>query len=154
MSNQLTTEEASTLKKNAEAYFKEQGIDPSKKPEKQSSKIDEKTNLIAESLTTYACLISIVSVFFYTYCEVIVPKLGYKFKGSAGGVGAGGFSGPGIIYFSDKSKLLSTHTFGVAYAADDGGLLQVTWGSHGNATATGVGAGGGAFGGSGKWEKI
>ncbi len=152
MSDQLTTEEVSTLKKNAEAYFKEQGIDPSKKPEKQSANIDRK-DLSSKSIITHPCFIRATSYLVYTYIEVLVPAIGYTFKGSSGGLGIGDIGAAGVIYYTDEAKLLSTEAFGVVYGAEYGGVLQVTWGSHGNATAAGIGEGGGAFGGSGKWEK-
>ena len=43
---------------------------------------------------------------------------------------------------------------GSIFIAEDGGALQVTWGTSGNATAVGVGEGLGAFGGSGSWKKV
>ena len=59
-----------------------------------------------------------------------------------------------LLTLSNNLLLLKATTFGVAFVAEDGGALQVTWGTSGNATAVGVGEGLGAFGGSGSWKKV
>jgi hypothetical protein len=64
----------------------------------------------------------------------------------------GDITGAGVIYFGDLNTLLKATTFGVAFGAEDGGVVQVTWGTSGNATAGGIGEGLGAFGGSGNWS--
>jgi len=110
---------------------------------------------MSEGTQTYPCTISILGAVVYSRVEVVFQDSEGKihtFKGDAGGLGVGDIDGPGVIYFSDLSKLISTKTFGVAFVAEDGGTAMVTWGSHGNANIVGIGEGGGAFGGSGKWH--
>ena len=68
-------------------------------------------------------------------------------------MGLGDLTSAGVIYFGNLKTLLKATTFGVAFGAEDGGVVQVTWGTSGNATAAGVGEGLGAFGGSGNWTK-
>ena len=146
----------SDLKTRAEAHFKKMGIDPSKEqknPQMVQVPTADRKEFAAASTTTHPCTISTISVLFYTYCEVSVPAIGYTFKGHSGGLGVGGIDAKGVIYYADQSVLLATKDFGVFFGAEDGGVIHVTWGSHGNATAIGVGEGGGAFGGSGSWKK-
>ena len=38
----------------------------------------------------------------------------------------------GLIYFGNEETLLKATTFGVAFIAEDGGALQVTWGTRGS----------------------
>ena len=60
----------------------------------------------------------------------------------------------GVIYFGNLETLLKATTFGVFFAADAAGAVQVTWGTSGNATGGGDGDGAGAFGGSGSWKTL
>lgn len=144
----------STIKERAEAYFKEVGIDPGKKaPEPKNAKAIVFIKEL-EGTTTLPCIISFQAYLFYMYLEVEVPDKGKKFCGSAGGVGAGDIESAGVIYFSDWDTLVKTKTFGVAFLAEEGGAIQVTWGTHGNATAAGIGDGGAACGGSGSWKNL
>ncbi|MHA2343208.1 MAG: hypothetical protein ACXADW_15155 [Candidatus Hodarchaeales archaeon] len=131
------------LKERAKEYFKSLGID-----------IDEKPNENLETITV-PCTIEIESVVFYSYVEIVFEYNGctYKYTGNAGGIGVGDLTAEGVIYFGDLNKLIGTKAFGVTFAAEDGGVVQVTWGTHGNATAAGIGEGLGAFGGSGSWKK-
>ena len=66
----------------------------------------------------------------------------------------GDLSSAGVIYFGSEATLLKATTFGVAFGAEDGGVVQVTWGTSGNATAAGIGEGLGAFGGSGSFKEV
>ena len=75
-----------------------------------------------------------------------------NFKVESGGVGVGDLTCEGVIYYGNQDVLLKATTFGVAFGAEDGGVVQVTWGTSGNATAAGIGEGLGAFGGSGSWN--
>jgi hypothetical protein len=154
MANELTPEKTEALKKRAEAYFKKVGIDPTKKPENAPvaptmPKILSESNS-GDGITTEVAVIQVYSILVYTYCQVNMP--GYEFSGHTGGLGAGASENAGVIYYADKAKLLKTTDFGVFYAAHTGGVIHVTWGTHGNATAAGVGEGFGAFGGSGSWD--
>lgn len=136
-------------------YFKREGIECHVEPtaeELQALRIPHDHQEVLLAMTSYPCLISVTSVFFYTYVSVSVPSLGKTFTGHSGGLGVGEISAMGVIYFSDRNTLLATTDFGVFFGADQGGVVHVTWGSHGNATAAGVGAGAGAFGGSGSWQ--
>ena len=83
---------------------------------------------------------------------------GWTFYGNAGGVGApGGLTTVGEVIYTNLDVLTSTTTFGVFSGGEEGGAIEVTWGTHGNF----VGAGtadcypfcAGAFGGSGNWYK-
>ena len=58
----------------------------------------------------------------------------------------------GDIYYDNIDTLLKATTFGLAFVATDGGIVQVTWGTSGNATAAAVGEGAGVFAGSGSWK--
>ena len=111
----------------------------------------------SDGVTSYSCTISEQGYLFYSHVSVIFEDGNgntYEFEGGAGGVGVGDTEAEGIIYFGDEETLLKATTFGVAFIAEDGGALQVTWGTSGNATAVGVGEGLGAFGGSGSWKKV
>ena len=128
------------LKHRAAVYFNSIGVNPAVPP---------------AEVTTLPCVIEVECFMFYTYVEVSVPDKGMKFCGSSGGIGVpGDLTAAGVIYFADWDKLKETDTFGVAFLAEDGGVVQVTWGSRGNASAAGVGEGGGAFGGSGSWKSL
>ncbi len=143
------------LKEEALAYFKSIGIDPNVKPDADSlpspSTISKRQLLGADGVTTEACTIFTISVVFYTYVKVAFSH--HNFEGHAGGVGVGGLPATvGVIYFADLKVLLATKDFGIFYVADDGGACHVTWGTHGNATVVGIGAGAAAMGGKGKWS--
>lgn len=134
-------------------YFKNLGIDPNKKPDQPIPMLNAPE--VQEGVTTLPCVIEVECFLFYTYLEVDVPDKGKKFEGHSGGVGIpGDIEAAGAIYFADWNVLVGTSTFGVAFVAEDGGVVQVTWGSHGNATAAGVGEATGAFGGSGSWKNM
>lgn len=142
----------------AEKYFAAHGINPNEKGE-LTHKLDlTPTPAFKEGdlgVTTLPCVIEVESFLFYTYCEVTFADSDghtHKFEGHSGGLGVGEVDAGGVIYFADLETLLKTGDFGVAFLAEDGGVCQVTWGTHGNASAAGVGDGGGAFGGSGSWS--
>ena len=44
----------------------------------------------------------------------------------------GGMTQVGNTTYSDLDTLLTTTTFGVFFAGDEGGVVEITWGSHGN----------------------
>jgi hypothetical protein len=140
--------------KRALAYFDRKGIDPRIEPaaEAYPSVVPQAPPFTraTEGITTEACTIDLIAVLFYAHVTVVTAS-GHTFDGHSGGIGIGDISGAGVIYYADLSTLLSTHAFGVAFGAEDGGVMQVTWGSHGNATIVGIGEGLGAFGGSGDW---
>jgi hypothetical protein len=144
----------STIKERAEAYFKDEGIDPNVKPVRRKPPKARMKAPALEDTTTLPCTISFQAYLFYMYLEVDVPDKGKRFCGSAGGVGAGDIESAGVIYFADWDTLVKTSAFGVAFLAEDGGVIQVTWGTHGNATAAGIGDGGAACGGSGSWKNL
>jgi hypothetical protein len=152
----------------AAEYFKRLGIDPNAAPDAAESATlavrDSGERLraleifpvpplsVGSDVTTLPCVIECESFFFYTYCSVLVPGLGREFEGHSGGLGVGDCTGGGVIYFADQGALLATSDFGVTFVADTGGTVMVTWGTHGNANAVGVGEGAGAFGGTGSWK--
>jgi hypothetical protein len=106
---------------------------------------------VGAGMETYACTIHLLSVVFYTYCDVTTAN-GHEFEGHSGGLGVGELTAVGVIYYDDLKVLLNTSAFGVFFGAEEGGVVHVTWGANGNATAAGVGEGLGAFGGSGSWK--
>lgn len=151
------SENKSERRIRAEKYFAAKGINPNVKGE-LTRKLDVKPTAIFKDgdlgVTTMPCTIEVEAFLFYMHLTVtFVDSKGtcHKFEGDSGGVGVGEVDSAGVIYFADLETLLKTGTFGVAFAAEDGGVVQVTWGTHGNASAAGVGDGGGAFGGSGSW---
>ena len=144
-------------RKRAVKYFDARGINPNTKPE-----IDrildfspiQTWSQSSDGTTTYPCTIEIEAFLFYMHLTVTFTDSKGKehvFEGDSGGVGLGDITGVGVIYFGNLKTLLKATTFGVAFGAEDGGVVQVTWGTSGNATAGGVGEGLGAFGGSGNW---
>lgn len=145
-------------RKRAVKYFDARGINPNTKPE-----IDrildfspiQTWSQSSDGTTTYPCTIEIEAFLFYMHLTVTFTDSKGKahvFEGDSGGVGLGDITGVGVIYFGNLKTLLKATTFGVAFGAEDGGVVQVTWGTSGNATAGGVGEGLGAFGGSGNWS--
>lgn len=141
----------------AAEYFKNLGINPNVAPDDLAVPppppgILSLSKAKAGSVTTLPCVIECESFLFYTYCSVLVPGLGREFEGHSGGLGLGDCTGGGVIYFADAAQLLSTSDFGVTFVADAGGTVMVTWGTHGNANAVGIGEGAGAFGGTGSWK--
>ena len=145
-------------RKRAVKYFDARGINPNTKPE-----IDrildfspiQTWSQSSDGTTTYPCTIEIEAFLFYMHITVTFTDSKGKshvFEGDSGGVGLGDITGVGVIYFGNLKTLLKATTFGVAFGAEDGGVVQVTWGTSGNATAGGVGEGLGAFGGSGHWS--
>ena len=154
---------------HAVEYFKNLGIDPNAAPDAagratlavRSSAVSRAIDIfpgpvgvlgVGSAVTTLPCVIECESFLFYTYCSVLVPGLGREFEGHSGGLGLGDCTGGGVIYFADAAQLLSTSDFGVTFVADAGGTVMVTWGTHGNANAVGIGEGAGAFGGTGSWK--
>lgn len=143
--------------KAALAYFERQGIDPREEPTPGTHpSVDPPAPSsmanVTTGMTTNACIIEVLSILFYTYCKVTIPDIGHEFEGHSGGLGAGDLTAAGAIYYDNLKALISTKDFGVFFAAEDGGVVQVTWGSNGNATAAGVGDALGAFGGRGSWS--
>jgi len=145
--------------KKALEYFERQKIDvrvppkpgtfPSVVP--QAPRVT--TAYAAAGMTTQACMINVTSVVFYTHCSVVILEPpGHAFEGQAGGLGLGDLAAAGVIYYDNLQALLSTGDFGVFFGAEMGGVIHVTWGANGNATAAGVGEGLGAFGGRGSWS--
>lgn len=151
------SESKSERRIRAEKYFAAKGINPNVKGE-LTRKLDVKPTATFKEgdlgVTTCPCTIEVESFLFYTHCTVTFadPQGNcHKFEGDSGGLGIGEVDAGGVIYYADLETLLKTGDFGVAFVAEDGGVCQVTWGTHGNASAAGVGDGGGAFGGSGSW---
>ena len=143
----------------AEKYFAAHGINPNIEGEMKNPKLDVTPTPAFkagdEGVTTVPCEITVEAFLFYMYCEVtFVDPAGksHKFCGNSGGIGVGDLETAGVIYYADLETLITTAAFGVAFIAEEGGVVQVTWGTHGNASAAGVGEGGGAFGGSGSWS--
>ena len=143
------------LKEKAEAYFKELGIDPTKEPNKNDLPEPPSTAPSALKADTVGvnkefCMVQVYSFVFYTY--VVVQFQHHEFNGHSGGLGIGGMPlTGGILLFKDLKTLLDTKVFFVHFEAVEGGLCQVSWGTHGSATVIGVGGGAGAFAGRGKW---
>lgn len=141
------------LKARADKYFKEIGIDPDKKTDNvnfPSPPTAVDTVVDKSKITTEFCTIECITYIVYTYVSVQFQH--HVFEGHAFGIGIGGAFNGGVIYFADEKKLLDTKSFGIFYVAADGGVMHVTWGTHGNATVAGVGEGGAAMGGFGKWK--
>ena len=149
-------------RKKADKYFAAHGINPNTPNNDGISNVLDLTPKVSfhkdsDGVTTYPCTISVQGYLFYSHVDVIFTDSAgntYEFEGSAGGIGVGDTEAEGLIYFGNEETLLKATTFGVAFIAEDGGALQVTWGTSGNATAVGVGEGLGAFGGSGSWKKV
>ena len=148
-------------RKKADRWFAAHGINPNTPNSDGNANVLDLTPVSpwhkdADGVTTYSCTISVQGYLFYSHVSVIFEDAdgnSYEFEGGAGGVGVGDTEAEGLIYFGDEDTLLKATTFGVAFGAEDGGVVQVTWGTSGNATAVGVGEGVGAFGGSGSWKK-
>jgi|TARA_R100001163_G_C5029532_1_gene170145 hypothetical protein len=145
-------------RKRAVKYFDAKGINPNTRPEIERI-LDfspvQTWSTTSNGTTTYPCTIEIEAFLFYLHLTVIfTDNKGnvHTFEGDSGGIGVGDITGAGVIYFGDLNTLLKATTFGVAFGAEDGGVVQVTWGTSGNATAGGIGEGLGAFGGSGNWS--
>jgi hypothetical protein len=143
--------------KRALAYFDRKGIDPRVEPAPGTfppalPQAPRFAAAIATGITTQACIIELVAALFYAHLTVGVPAIGKTFEGHSGGVGLGDITAGGVIYYDDLSALLGIHDFGVFFGAEMGGVMHVTWGAYGNATAAGVGEGLGAFGGNGDWS--
>jgi len=149
-------------RKKADRWFAAHGINPNTPdrnndhtvldlvPKPQWGKGDENT-------ITYNCTINVAGYLFYSHvtCQFTdADGNTYLYEGGAGGIGIGDIEAEGVIYFGSEETLLKATTFGEAFIAEDGGTLQLTWGTSGNATAVGIGEGLGAFGGSGSWKKI
>ena len=145
-------------RKRAVKYFDARGINPNTKPE-ITRILDfnpiQTWSQSSDGTTTYPCTIEIEAFLFYMHLTVTFTDGSGKlhvFEGDSGGVGIGDLTAAGVIYFGSLDVLLKATTFGVAFGAEDGGVVQVPWGTSGNATAGGVGEGLGAFGGSGNWS--
>ncbi len=135
--------------RRALAYFERNNIDIRHPPVPGSKQNGMPVR--AEGLTTEACTIDLAAYLLYAHLEVVTAS-GHRFEGHSYGAGAGDLVGAGVIYYSDLGQLLATGDFGVVFAAEDGGVMQITWGKYGNATLAGVGEGFGGFGGSGSWS--
>tara|TARA_Y100001938_G_scaffold143552_1_gene216491 strand:- start:20530 stop:21012 length:483 start_codon:yes stop_codon:yes gene_type:complete len=149
-------------RKRAEKWFAAHGINPNTPNSDGNAQVLDMKPAITftedmDGTTTYPCEISIEGFLFYAHVTVsFTDSAGktYEFEGGSGGIGVGDLSSAGVIYFGNEETLLKATTFGVAFGAEDGGVVQVTWGTSGNATAAGVGEGLGAFGGSGSWKQV
>lgn len=146
-------------RKRAMKYFHARGINPNRRPQLERM-LDFSPKLTWTrddyNVITHPCTIQVEAFLFYMHLTVTFEDASgdtYIFEGDSGGVGLGDLTSEGVIYFGNLKTLLKATTFGVAFGAEDGGVVQVTWGTSGNATAAGVGEGLGAFGGSGNWTK-
>ncbi len=144
------------LNQKALAYFKKKGIDPNKEPANKRilTTAPVKFESASDSVTTHTCHIDVASFLFYTYVNCSYHSDAgnkWEFEGDSGGLGAGGAVGVGAIVYSDSSELHSTKDFAVAYGAEGGGAVVITWGKYGTATLVAAGGGGGAFAGTGDW---
>ena len=144
-------------RQRANKYFAARGINPNSRGE-LTRMLDINPAMSwsksTDSVITYNCVIEVEAFLFYMHLTITFTDSAGKthvFEGDSGGIGLGDMTSDGILYFGNQETLLKATTFGVAFAAEDGGVIQVTWGTSGNASAVGVGEGGGAFGGSGHW---
>jgi|TARA_R100000808_G_C2152339_1_gene161716 hypothetical protein len=141
------------LEERGRKYFKALGINPDTKGRAYEEKLLDAVPVCEKGLKNEGCEISVYCFLFYTYVEVNMLTSEWTFQGSAGGVGIpGGMESAGDIYYDNIDTLLKATTFGLAFVAADGGIVQVTWGTSGNATAAAVGEGAGVFAGSGSWK--
>ena len=162
---QLTKEEIIHRRKKARQYFEAMGINPDIKGSLyQERRLDMKPKIheyhpLGQTYTAKA-MVELDCYIFYTHMVITmqVGDDGWTFYGNAGGVGApGGLTTVGEVIYTNLDVLTSTTTFGVFSGGEEGGAIEVTWGTHGNF----VGAGtadcypfcAGAFGGSGNWYK-
>ena len=139
------------LATEAGAYFTRKHLDVTTQP--PASLI---APLQVPLMPTYQCQIGVVAAVFYAYCRVEVDIDGrkYLFEGHAGSVGAGNVNAIGVLYFPKEEWLISTKEFGIAFVAEEGGAVHVTWGNNGSMLLPlESGGGAGVFGGSGEWRR-
>ena len=158
----LTKKEIKKRRKKADEYFASLGINPDTKGNMHQERIlDRKPIYKPEGdIVNAKAMIEIDCYLFYTHIEITM-QVGddtYVFYGNSGGVGLpGGMTQVGDVTYSDLETLLATTTFGVFFAGDEGGGVEVTWGSHGNCLGAGTAdcfpCCAGSFGGSGNWVK-
>tara|TARA_B100001175_G_scaffold44912_1_gene34095 strand:- start:7564 stop:8025 length:462 start_codon:yes stop_codon:yes gene_type:complete len=149
-------------RQKADRWFAAHGINPNTPDRTNNSNVldlvpERQWPKAGEDAISYSCTISVQGYLFYSHVSCIFEDSEgntYEYEGGAGGIGIGDIEAEGIIYFGNEETLLKATTFGEAFIAEDGGTLQLTWGTSGNATAVGIGEGLGAFGGSGSWKKL